>query len=672
MAKCARKASVKKYKLGDFVSERYEMGGQTYAQVGNMAAGLLNTMQSSHRVNTGLDAASSALSGAGTGAAIGSIVPGVGTLVGAGVGALVGGVSSLITSGSKQRAQDRQDNDFNNGLMGYKDSFINTNNSNAFGQQMEYGGQVGDPPPKKKPTQVSITPSNNGWPAPGDPYWKEHPLVTEHSDGTLRQWGEDTLKHKNDPIVMPTKKPTIQDALHPQVAQQFNSYYPGIGWGNNPAPSFSNGGSIGLTGRAGGRFSVPNAGLRHFAPHMNRPGKINPIPNSGTIDFSQQDPENKMAMGGTTPNSQQNMINIQKGELLIDPTSGKILQNYKGINPLTGGLYENHSKDQSTESPNNFTLADPGLFVITQKTAPQYKEAVDNNDKISQKTVLMNIRNAKIAKEGGLQRNYAYGDTIYPANMKNDANQIDSIPELNDFHDATNSAIINDRNGLSAPKPNISATSGGTNWGNIADTATKYGPGIINTMQGLFGNANHQGYVTPIANPDRANVIANMPKDVNMNPIINDIYSNQALENKNIQDNTNNGGVYRANRQNVAAGTNRALTDARMKASEINNQAAGQRAYMYNALGYQQQQEQQKVREYNLGIDDVNARRDAAKQNLLNAGLSQLQSTSMNDKANSQHAAMDKYTLDLMRQIFPNLKYYDDFNSDKINKRLGR
>ena len=609
MAKCARKASVKKYKLGDFVSERYEMGGQTYAQVGNMAAGLLNTMQSSHRVNTGLDAASSALSGAGTGAAIGSIVPGVGTLVGAGVGALVGGVSSLITSGSKQRAQDRQDNDFNNGLMGYKDSFINTNNSNAFGQQMEYGGQVGDPPPKKKPTQVSITPSNNGWPAPGDPYWKEHPLVTEHSDGTLRQWGEDTLKHKNDPIVMPTKKPTIQDALHPQVAQQFNSYYPGIGWGNNPA---------------------------------------------------------------TTPNSQQNMINIQKGELLIDPTSGKILQNYKGINPLTGGLYENHSKDQSTESPNNFTLADPGLFVITQKTAPQYKEAVDNNDKISQKTVLMNIRNAKIAKEGGLQRNYAYGDTIYPANMKNDANQIDSIPELNDFHDATNSAIINDRNGLSAPKPNISATSGGTNWGNIADTATKYGPGIINTMQGLFGNANHQGYVTPIANPDRANVIANMPKDVNMNPIINDIYSNQALENKNIQDNTNNGGVYRANRQNVAAGTNRALTDARMKASEINNQAAGQRAYMYNALGYQQQQEQQKVREYNLGIDDVNARRDAAKQNLLNAGLSQLQSTSMNDKANSQHAAMDKYTLDLMRQIFPNLKYYDDFNSDKINKRLGR
>lgn len=34
------------------------------------------------------------------------------------------------------------------------------------------------------------------WPAPNDPYWIQHPLYTEHTDGTFRHWGEDLQKDR--------------------------------------------------------------------------------------------------------------------------------------------------------------------------------------------------------------------------------------------------------------------------------------------------------------------------------------------------------------------------------------------------------------------------------------------------------------------------------------------
>ena len=48
---------------------------------------------------------SGALSGAGAGALIGSVVPGIGTAIGAGAGALIGGISGLIGRGRKEADQ---------------------------------------------------------------------------------------------------------------------------------------------------------------------------------------------------------------------------------------------------------------------------------------------------------------------------------------------------------------------------------------------------------------------------------------------------------------------------------------------------------------------------------------------------------------------------------------
>lgn len=693
--------SIRKYKEGYFVEpNQYAWGGSTASatsgisgssinSIGQLGASAVNSAQPNNGdTSAGLSAASGALSGAGEGAMIGSIIPGVGTVIGGAVGAVVGGTIGLISGGKKHAAYERQQ------LQNTSNSYFNqrgnmqSQNVDPYGSQMALGDEV---PRSKKP----ITPNLNqyyNFPNNNSPYWKTNPLMTEHPDGSFRAWGE-----KPNPYIPPTQfNPTNPNNVLPtdKALGQSNIFYPSNTQPTLQSPptihsnNYANGASVGLSGRASGKFYVPNAGLRRFAPHMARVGRPNPLP-SNNINFnttSQDSPQN-MATGdrvlgnnpdnyddsqGTPINSQENQINIQKGELLIHPDSGKILQEYNGINPLTGGMFEPHAKSQDKESPNNFTLADPGLFVITKKTAKQYKDAVDNNDKISQKTVLMNIRNSKIQKEGGLQPqgNYAYGDEIAMPNNP-------AMPSNNSNiqYDGNFQPMDSRIQSYQYSMPSVQSPQGASNpstMSKIGDAVTNYGPAAFNIAQGLFGNAQHQAYATPTVNPYASNVIANMPKNVNMQPVINDIYDNEEAANKNIQSQTNNSAVYRANRQALAAGSTKALASARMQASEVNNQAAGQRAYMYNALGYQNQQEQDRVRDTNLSIDQTNMRTQAAKQNLLNAGLSQLQQTSQNEKLNNQKAGMDKYSLELLSQTFPNTRFYNQFQIDYVNKLLGR
>ncbi len=673
MVKVKKKAVIKKYDMGYFVDPKNR---STIGQAGQFAAAGVNMLQP---VNGDTSAAASAGSGALSGAATGFSLGGP---WGAAAGAVIGGVSGLITGGAKHRKYEQQQ------LKNTSDRYFNTQSSmndvniNPYGSQMEFGGVIGggDPPIKKKPT---VSPQQINFPAPNDPYWKEHPLITEHRDGTLRLWGEEPPKDntlndillKNN-LMHPTQQVgQVPTTVPSDKALNYSStYYPSNGQmkGKTPdtIPHFQYGGNIGLPTNAGGKFSFPQAGLAHFAPHMKQVKGVNPL-GTNRVNF------NKMEEGDTVPptNSEQNIINIQKGELLINPEDGKILQDYKGVNPLTGGMYEDHSKGKKKESPNNFTLADPGLFVITKKTSKQYKDAIDNNDKISQKTVLMNIRNAKIAKDGGLKpQNYEFGDKVRGGELSYGNAGVptySSSPELLPLNNGQVTNVdpyINQENNKYVGNLSYNQSQGS----NVLDTINKYGPALYNIGQGLFGNTDKQPYATPINNPYTNQVIANMPKNVDMSPVINDVHANENLANTNIGNQVNSSAVYRANRQNVTANGNKAIAAARLQGQELNNQATGQRSYMYNALGYQKQQEEQQARQYNLGVDEINSRRKAAKQNLLNAGLSQLQQVGMNDKMNSQKQRMDKYTLGLLTQIFPNLKYYSDFDPKQIDKLLGR
>jgi len=99
--------------------------------------------------------------------------------------------------------------------------------------------------------------ANGRFPDPGDPYWKDNPLITEHPDGTIRLWGE-PLKPRS--IDTTQKAPITNQQSYDQLVQQIRlrqvtpqpivphdqtSYFKGVNqWGNTYPPKMQQGGQM--------------------------------------------------------------------------------------------------------------------------------------------------------------------------------------------------------------------------------------------------------------------------------------------------------------------------------------------------------------------------------------------------------------------------------------------
>lgn len=651
-------------KFGQFINSK--QGGSTINTVAQYGAAAVDQFKPVNGDSSaGLGAASGALSGAGTGAAIGSVIPGIGTVIGGAAGAVIGGTAGFISGGAKHRKYKQQqeqatsDNYFNT-----RDNMTNVN-VDPYGNQMAFGGTVplDDPKAKLKAKQIAkqqptYDPSLLN---PGLDHFMTSP------NGQLKYWG-------NDIVPQPEVTPIVPQVLSDKALGYSNTYYPSRGQQQSKTPDvipsnrFEDGSDIHIKPSHRGRFTAykertgktTEEALHSSDPHVRQ-----------MANFAKNAASWKHEYGDTVQdtNTQQNQINIQKGELLIDPNTGKILQDYKGINPLTGGLFEPHAKDKQSESPNNFTMADPGLFVITKKTSKQYKDAIDNNDKISQQTVLMNIRNAKIQKEGGLKpKNYAYGDTVrgeyidpgqtsafVPSSITApQGNPVNVDPYLN------HQQILNYQTSYPDAPPSGFATG--------LNELSKYGPSLLNIGQGLFGKVNTQPQGRNISNPYLNNIIGNMPTDIRGDSIVNEAYSTANSAVKDVANNTNNAGVYRANRQNILSNTQKNIAGIRENIARENSGIKTQRAGIYSQLGAQDIAQKENLRNYNYGVTQNNNQAQAARQNLLNTGISQLQQTQMNDKTNATRARLDQYQIDLLKQIYPSINPYDFMSSGYVNK----
>lgn len=190
-----------------------------YAQAADFAGNLLqNIAPNSTAANIGGSALSLGAKGAMAGSAFGP----AGTLVGGAVGAVTGVIGGILGKKQKDEAyrqkveaenrvrQQRQaaneqsvlsqynveGNDIGGGF--YKNGgFLRPQHNTAvykgyrsmanphYYPKMALGGV----PPTGDPT-LNVT-AGGGWPAPGSAYWKQHPLTTEHKDGSIRLWGED-------------------------------------------------------------------------------------------------------------------------------------------------------------------------------------------------------------------------------------------------------------------------------------------------------------------------------------------------------------------------------------------------------------------------------------------------------------------------------------------------
>ena len=386
------------------------------------------------------------------------------------------------------------------------------------------------------------------------------------------------------------------------------------------------------------------------------------------------------ADGGLIPDITQ--INIEKGELQIDPSTGKILREYTGMNPETGGLYKPHSKRKDTN--NNFVTAEPGTFIITSKKANDYKTAVEENDKLRQNTILQNITNYKDSK-------IAKSDKFELGSYVEDPPALLQRPKPYNWQAGIDMAMNGLQPGYLAPAqtapklgsnynsklnvPNIPTGIAGVQGGGVQGSSLMdkigsgigtYGNALFNIGQGLFGKVDTTPQVQATKNPYKSQILNNMPQDISLEPARQQLLRQQGTAFNQIDNTTSGSPIARANKLNVVANTQNQLGMLAMQNQINNNQVRTQRAGMYGNLGAQEMNETNRVQQLNLGIDEQNRANKGVKTQRLDKGLSQLQQAYQNKQAISQQNKMAKIRTEIMRQMFPNLKYYPNFSDEAL------
>lgn len=363
-----------------------------------------------------------------------------------------------------------------------------------------------------------------------------------------------------------------------------------------------------------------------------------------------------------------NIINIEKDEIQIDPNNGKILRKYTGINPETGGKYEAHSK-KGQDTINNMVTAKEGTFIITKKDAKKYEDAVKNNDKLAQNTIMSNIRNKKQQ-----MIKYADGGDIYDYNKFNPqlspmAPLNNLVPTINTINSrpytplTLNKLNINPKSSISTPVSNNNSINKGI------ENALDYLPIAANAFQGLQ-TPNYLQYRN--VRPDvrnRQQVLNNMPNQISVNPVLNSIYGNANSNSRSIYQNTSNPAIARALNQANNDATNRAINDAYYQNNNMNNSIKAQRASIYSNLAQSQENINAQNAQMMLNVDNTNRDMDLAKRQQLNYALSQLSQLNQTNKTNKQKGNREQQTLDLLKEIFPNAGYiFDQYKGGKNGK----
>lgn len=121
-------------------------------------------------------------------------------------------------------------------------------------------------------------------------------------------------------------------------------------------------------------------------------------------------------------------------------------------------------------------------------------------------------------------------------------------------------------------------------WSNIANTAATYAAPVFNSLM-AFGKANKEA---PIYNPytdEALNTMRN--RKINLDPIKRDIFSQARVASQPLGENQ---GSYLTRRTQIGANTQKALTDANIKAQEINNNYSADYANSLNSLGQQRRE----------------------------------------------------------------------------------
>lgn len=596
---------VEKFALGDFVTGNAENSANYQAQIDAIPE--IKSVKGS-----------AALSGLGAGATVGSVAGPIGTAV----GAVVGGIGGLIFgNAADQRAEKRRIKaigDLNearsNITQDLYNSSISTTNDNPYGIYQE-GGDV---KPSRKNNRRRNLKSIKA--AKSEAWDKMNP---RNADGDRRF--ENVLEFF-DPSGITSWDDvyrTLYDGQEGTTPTEFMGALPLVG-------------KLGKLGK-GAKNLKPAAKMLLNTPIAGRiiDGVSDAVNLTTTYD-----------MGGDILDP---TINIEKGELQIDPESGKILREYSGINPETGGLYEPHSK-KGDDTMNNMVTAKDGTFIITKAKAGDYKKSIENNDQLQRNAILQNIRNEKRRRQSLVPERFAVGGDIIPLATSG------VTPNLN-FNIPTN---LNPKADLNIGTSNFSNTGTPINYGNIANDLIGFGSGIYNIVQGSR-SPNYQNYrPVRLDIENRRQILDNMPREVSANPALNNIRRSRRQAYNTINQGTSNPTIARANALALENTFLDAENNALYNNEILNNQIRGQRSSILSNLSNQDMNRTaMNVNNMNQ-VDEINRALSLAKEQQVNTGVSQIIENQRNRQFISDQKRNDRFRLQLLRDMSPYIGNYMD------------
>lgn len=331
------------------------------------------------------------------------------------------------------------------------------------------------------------------------------------------------------------------------------------------------------------------------------------------------------------------LINIEKGELQVDPETGKIIREFTGINPETGGLYEPHA-DKGKDSKNNMVSAEEGSFIITKEKAKEYKDALANNDKLAQNTIMQNIKNKKRQntikfQSGGRVLSKPLAAGVVPIGTIN--NGVSTLPQVN----LATQPVVNNTN----PQANNFTF----DWKDAVSAL----PAVSNFVQG-FSSPNYMQNSNSPANPFMNRILGNMPREINYSPLFNRIYRDRNNAYNLIDQTTNSSAVARANKLNVMANTQRGIQDTFFQGEDMNNRIRMQRAGIFDSLGQQEQSRFDSDRRYNYNVDLTNSQMAEGRRQQMNRGITKLGELFENRNTNRQLMDRDMMLASILPEIF--------------------
>lgn len=387
----------------------------------------------------------------------------------------------------------------------------------------------------------------------------------------------------------------------------------------------------------------------------------------GAIDTNNENPYGVYASGGDIISDIP--INIEKGELQIDPDSGDILRKFIGINPESGGLYEDH-KSKGKDSINNFVTAKEGTFIITKAKAGDYEKAIDNNDTIHQNTILQNIRNKK--RKLGLTKNkFADGGDILnwrlnPFAVSTQQNPIYANGDiLNTYGGGVNpnlniSIPSKLTNNISSANIPVSKVKSNSNIGDIANGVLGMGTGIYNIVQGLRA-PNYQDF-TPVRLDieNRREILENLPEEISVNPALNNIRNSRNRAYNQINATSSSPTIARANKLGLESTFLDAENQALYGTQMTNNQIKSQRASILSGLSQQDMARTAGNVANMMKVEELNRQLDLAKEQQMNTGVSQIVQNIRNNQANRDQKRNDLLRIRMLRDMNPYIGSYMD------------